>query len=570
MRFFRIAHPAFHPLHKKQPFMNRSLFALGVIPTRRAAAKTSLFAASFLFFFALLSFQASAQGCESGDCTNGFGTYRFDDGSVYIGFFQNGRQKGQGTFIWSNGDKYEGQWVAGKQDGEALFTFANGTTVSTTWKNGDLLRQGEPDGSIPANNTPAPTKTAAAAPPKQTNTTASTPPKQSTASAPAKTNAYADNEQPTIVITSPQTQRGFSLGTVDEEIIVRGYASDNKGIKAVRVNGANAKLYSPNTARTNFELPVQLIAGSNKVWVEAEDLSGNTVKQEFNVTRQQPGGSPVTQNNSGNTTAATKVAKTPATATNTPKTAPTEDLPTTRASSGTPKGSRFRTALIIGNAHYPDQPLKNTINDADSMATALRKIGWDVMSYSDLTQEQMDEVMTHFTSKLKTKGGAGLFYYAGHGIQFEGNNYLIPVDAKIKKASDVKYKGVNIGELIDRLDDAKNYTNIVILDACRNNPFGSKSRGLKDGGLAPVNAPARSFIAFSTSPGATASDGDGSNGLYTQELLKAMRVKGQQIEDIFKNVRRNVRTQSGNAQVPWETSSLEDKFILNPTDLPTK
>ena len=126
MRFFRIAHPAFHPLHKKQPFMNRSLFALRVIPTRRAAVKTSLFAASFLFFFALLSFQASAQGCESGDCTNGFGTYRFDDGSVYIGFFQNGRQKGQGTFIWSNGDKYEGQWVAGKQDGEALFTFANG------------------------------------------------------------------------------------------------------------------------------------------------------------------------------------------------------------------------------------------------------------------------------------------------------------------------------------------------------------------------------------------------------------------------------------------------------------
>ncbi|MDQ5844047.1 MAG: caspase family protein, partial [Acidobacteriota bacterium] len=168
--------------------------------------------------------------------------------------------------------------------------------------------------------------------------------------------------------------------------------------------------------------------------------------------------------------------------------------------------------------------------------------------------------------KLKA-GGNGLFYYAGHGVQSKGHNYIIPVDAEIQSEADVEDSGVDVGLVLNYMDDAQNGLNIVILDACRNNPFARSFRSASDG-LAQVDAPTGTLIAYATAPGRVAADGVGANGLYTSELLKAMRLPGLTATDMFMRVRAEVMKQTGSKQVPWEASSLVGSFYFGggPTD----
>jgi WD40 repeat protein len=220
-----------------------------------------------------------------------------------------------------------------------------------------------------------------------------------------------------------------------------------------------------------------------------------------------------------------------------------------------------RVALIIGNGHYKSSPLSNPVNDARLITESLENIGFEVISVENASQRQMKQAIDEFGRKIKN-GGIGMFYYAGHGMQVNGRNYLIPVKANIQSEQDVEYESVDVGRVLAKMESANNRLNIVMLDACRNNPFARSFRsGTK--GLATVDAPRGTFIAYATAPGSVASDGDSGNGLFTQEFVDIIQIPGLKIEDVFKMVRTRVRERSQGAQIPWQSSSLEGDLYFN-------
>lgn len=222
-----------------------------------------------------------------------------------------------------------------------------------------------------------------------------------------------------------------------------------------------------------------------------------------------------------------------------------------------------RLALIIGNGSYQTvSALPNPPNDARSMEAALKQLGFETMAYTDLTQADMIRHIREFGTRLKELQAVGLFFYAGHGIQCNGENYLIPVNANIEKEQDVELESVNLNRVLGEMDYAKNDLNIIILDACRNNPFAGVRAIGNNGGLAQVNAPQGTFIAYATSPGKTASDGTGQNGLYTEQLVNQIAVPGLKLEDVFKRVRVEVSNKSNRQQIPWDCSSVFGDFYF--------
>jgi len=217
-----------------------------------------------------------------------------------------------------------------------------------------------------------------------------------------------------------------------------------------------------------------------------------------------------------------------------------------------------RLALIIGNGMYENGGiLANPENDANDIGARLQALGFDVMLHNNLDQRGFKVAIDEFGEKLAGYD-VGLFYYAGHGIQVKGNNYLIPVDANLKSENDVEYDCVNAGRLLAKMEDAGSTTNIIILDACRDNPFERSWRRSTHGmGLAFMTAPAGSLISYATSPGATASDGGGRNGLFTTALLEYIDEPNLSLLEMFQKVRTYVRENSDGDQVPWESTSLE-------------
>jgi hypothetical protein len=219
-----------------------------------------------------------------------------------------------------------------------------------------------------------------------------------------------------------------------------------------------------------------------------------------------------------------------------------------------------RVALVLGNANYKDAPLANPVNDARAISAALQEAGFTVILRENTDQRGMLAALREFGDKLRG-GGTGLFYYAGHGMQIKGRNYLIPVGANVEREDEVAYSAVDAQAVLDKMEAAGNAANIMILDACRNNPFTRSTRS-GQAGLAQMDAPVGTLVAFATSPGMVASDGAGANGLYTQHLLTAMRQSGSKVEDVFKQVRANVRRDSQGKQVPWESTSMEGDFYF--------
>jgi hypothetical protein len=221
-----------------------------------------------------------------------------------------------------------------------------------------------------------------------------------------------------------------------------------------------------------------------------------------------------------------------------------------------------RTALIIGNGAYHSAPLKNPVQDARAMAEALRKCGFRVTLLEDATRMRMVEALRDFGVTIQG-GGVGLLYYAGHGMQVKGRNYLVPVDADLASEDEVPYNTLDADAVLAKMESARNRLNILILDACRNNPFARSFRSSAQG-LAQMDAPAGSYIAFATSPGRTAADGTGTHGLYTQHLLDQLGRPGIKVEDVFKRVRASVMRDSQQQQVPWESSSITGDFYFVP------
>ena len=234
------------------------------------------------------------------------------------------------------------------------------------------------------------------------------------------------------------------------------------------------------------------------------------------------------------------------------------------AAEGAAKEPRY--ALVMGNSAYNHGPLKNPVNDARAMAKALSAAGFNVRLLEDGSQAAMQRVVRLWGDDL-AKGGVGLFYYAGHGMQVKGKNYLVPVNAEIDREDEIEFNALDVNQVLAKMDSAKNALNIVILDACRNNPF-ARSFRVAATGLAQMDAPTGTFIAFATSPGSTASDGTGQNGVYTAHLLREMKVPGLQIEHMFKQVRNGVMKDTHGQQIPWESSSMRGDFAFMPGTAP--
>lgn len=231
-----------------------------------------------------------------------------------------------------------------------------------------------------------------------------------------------------------------------------------------------------------------------------------------------------------------------------------------------PATQEARMALVIGNAGYKDAPLKNPVNDARAVAEALKKSGFNVTRLEDATRAQMREAIRAFGARI-AEGGVGLFYFAGHGMQVKGRNYLVPVGADIAQEDEVAGEAVEVDAILAKMETARNRLNILILDACRNNPFGRSFRSTQQG-LAQVDAPTGTFVAFATAPGRTAADGSGAHGLYTEALLRQFHTPGLKLEEVFKRTRADVLRASGQQQTPWENSSIVGDFYFDQADGP--
>jgi hypothetical protein len=225
-----------------------------------------------------------------------------------------------------------------------------------------------------------------------------------------------------------------------------------------------------------------------------------------------------------------------------------------------------RTALVIGNGAYRDAPLRNPANDARDMSARLRELGFQVIERTDADRQAMRQALREFEQQLRQRRGVGLFYYAGHGVQLKGQNYLIPVGVDIRQEFEIPDEGVDAEAVLRAMESAGNGFNIVILDACRNNPF---ARSLGSRGLARMEGPAGTFIAYATGPGAISQDGGaGRNSPYTRHLLATLNTPGLSLEQVFKQVLVAVEQDTGGGQIPWVASSLRGEFYFLPATSP--
>jgi WD40 repeat protein len=333
---------------------------------------------------------------------------------------------------------------------------------------------------------------------------------------------YIERNTPAeIKVSSPGLDRSYATHVVKtNKTQVSGSIEGTERINKIFINDQEASL----DAGKSFAGDVELSPGKNKIRITAQNTEMKTTVKDFYITYE-----PDPKDKSAS------------------KTAP-------------PKSMKKKVALVIGNASYQHtNKLNNTVNDANEMASTLSQLGFDVIKITDGNYEQMKNAVYAFGDRVQDVD-VSLFYYAGHGLEVEGTNYLVPVDADIQSALDVKLKTIPLPGIL-RTIEVTNHEglNMIILDACRNNPFPTGKRG--GAGLARINAPSGTIIAYATDPGSVASDGAGAHGLYTGELIKQMKIS-QRIEDVFMNTRNHVEDISKGAQRPWEEARLKGVFFL--------
>ena len=319
------------------------------------------------------------------------------------------------------------------------------------------------------------------------------------------------NEAPVITIYEPSQERGFKV-VKTKVVTVRGKVTDDTGVFEVKANGIEADLSSSG----DFTVQVPLAFGENEIEVKATDIRMKSSVRTLTVNR-------------------------------------TEEAITT---------NEKRVALVIGNANYTGQANlgQNPINDARDIAATLKNLNFDVILKTDTDLNSMNNAIREF-GRANSDADVALFFFAGHGMQIEKTNYLLPLNVNIRDKRDVSFEAVSVNTIQKIMESSNDdRLNIIVLDACRNNPFRSWERG-GESGLANETPPSGTLIAFATSPGATASNGSGANGLYTGELIKQLQ-KPQRIEDVFINTRVEVEKKSGGRQSPWELARLRGIYYL--------
>jgi hypothetical protein len=224
--------------------------------------------------------------------------------------------------------------------------------------------------------------------------------------------------------------------------------------------------------------------------------------------------------------------------------------------------SQYRVALVIGNGAYKDAPLKNPVNDASDFAKKLKRYGFKVQKLINADARSMEKAIAKFGKRLRKENSVGLFYFAGHGLQVNGSNYLLPIGASIESEADIRFEAVNAARVLAQMEQAGNGLNMLVLDACRNNPY-ARSWRTSNRGLARMEAPSGSLILYATSPGDVAADGSGRNGLFTEKLMNAIDIKGLKIEDVFKQTAIAVSRASGKRQVPYFEGVILGDFYFS-------
>ncbi len=328
------------------------------------------------------------------------------------------------------------------------------------------------------------------------------------------------NNPAEINIITPAINRNYGEQIVKgSTVTVEGKIEGSNRMSQVLINDTKAELNSNGS----FKGTVDLVPGKNRVRIAAQNTQSQTISKDLYLNSE-----PVQQQKNSAGDASNSYAK--------------------------------RIALIIGNADYTTtSKLRNTLNDAKAMSATLKSLGFDVTTIENGTYETIKNAIYAFGDRIQDVD-VSLFFYAGHGLEVDGTNYLVPVDADIQSHLDVKQKCIPLSGVSNTMEFANDEgLNMIILDACRNNPFPAGKRG--GTGLARINAPSGTLIAYATDPGSVASDGDGTNGLYTGELIKQLKVS-QRIEDIFMHTRNNVEQISGGKQRPWEEARLKGIFYL--------
>lgn len=323
------------------------------------------------------------------------------------------------------------------------------------------------------------------------------------------------------VISPVSKKNNGKVYTASSSQNVYGFISDHQRARSLTINGSSVKWNEQGVFRNEQALKV----GENYIHVELTGKDSKKFDRQLKIIKVK----------------------------NEEKNDPPE-------SSLIPVTEQSRIALVIGNSHYEYvAPLKNPSNDASDITKTLKQLNFNVTTVLDAGYDKMRSSFIDFSRKLNTSDVA-LIFFAGHGLEIDGINYLVPVDAKIESEQDVIQYTLSVDKILSAMKYANDENlNILILDACRNNPFPTGKRG--GGGLARAVAPSGMIIAYATEPGATASDGDGENGLYTGELIKQMNVS-QRIEDVFMNTRNMVEQKTNGGQQPWEEARLKGVFYL--------
>lgn len=231
------------------------------------------------------------------------------------------------------------------------------------------------------------------------------------------------------------------------------------------------------------------------------------------------------------------------------------------------QGAEKRLALVVGNSAYSGNlQLPNPVHDATLMTQTLRTLGFEVMERTDVSYQEMKRAIQEFGDRIQQTGHetVSLFYYAGHAVELKGFNYLVPIKAGIHSANDIAIEAVEADWVLKAMEGAGSRLNIVILDACRNNPF-QHDRSMQGRGLASMHAPRGSLIAYATAPGQAAVDGvnpQQKHSPYTAALAHTMQKPGLTILEVFQEVRKLVLQATRDAQTPWESTSLTDTFYF--------
>jgi hypothetical protein len=524
-------------------------------------------------------------GTWKDDKRHGYGNYTFVKGGTYesyMGNYSEDKMHGQGTLVYVNGQKYIGSFKNGLYDGEGTLYNIDGTVQSAgIWKENKFVGTSEDNYGCVTGNCKTGTGTYVF---------------ENGAKYIGSWSNGKYNGQGTYFYASGDKYIGEFNENMRDGQGTYTFAIDNRkyigGWKNDKFDGEGTMYYSNGTTKggnwKNGEYLGEIQNTNNPpslTWLSPEYFSSTTSSQKYSIKVCVESKSPVKKaevyvNNVLQINDATRGFNVVTSACdytiekevsliagenkikiivqNSNGTTTSDIRTITFTNSNTEK----RLALIIGNSSYATAPLKNPTNDANAIGSELKKLGFEVMLFTNITQAEMKKQIRNFGEKLASDKGIGLFYYAGHGLQVNGENYLVPVDANIQKEQDIEFEALNLSRVMGEMDYAQNTMNIVILDACRNNPFTKGPRSVSIIGLATTTAPQGTYIAYSTAPGSVAADGTANNGLYTQELLKSISKPGIKIEDVFKQVRTSVYEKSNKAQVPWENSSIFGDFYF--------